>query len=188
VFDKTTRIEKMATPAYKVSMAGAEIGQNHNNIPAIPIPMPLQPPLLVPMPMKSPILSDFATDPMAPYFPNTGTGMAPMMPSMAGIGGTSRLQINDALFGNLIATPPQMNFYHQMGTGAATGHMGMEAAGHMDMGAAGTDGFDVDAPRPSSMASQKDGQANAAEIWSMMSVASPESATPTIEMDGIWKY
>ena len=75
-----------------------------------------------------------------------------------------------------------------MGTGATTGHMGMGAAGHMDMGVASTDGFDVDAPRPSSMASQKDEQANAAEIWSMMSVAGPGSATPTIEMDVIWMY
>ena len=41
VFDKTTRIKKTTTPAYKVAMAGAEIGQNQNNIPAIPIPMPL---------------------------------------------------------------------------------------------------------------------------------------------------
>ncbi|CAD6225077.1 unnamed protein product [Miscanthus lutarioriparius] len=91
VFDKTTRIKKMTTPAYKVSMAGAEIGQNQNNIPAIPIPMPLQLPLPVPMPMQSPILPDFATDPVPPYFPNTGTGMPPMMSSMAGIGGTSGL-------------------------------------------------------------------------------------------------
>ena len=134
----------------------------------------------MPMPMESPILPDFAMDPVAPYFSNTSAGMPPVMPSMAGIGGTSGLQINDALFGNPIAMPPQMNFYHPLGMGAA--------AGHMSMGAAGTDGFDVVVPRPSSMASQKDEQANATEISSMMSVNGPGSATTTIEMDAIWKY
>jgi hypothetical protein len=69
--------------------------------------------------------------------------------------------------------------------------MGMGAAvAQMDMGAAGTGGFDVAAPesRPSSMVSQKDEHANAAEISSMVSVAGPRSTTTTIEMDGLWKY
>jgi hypothetical protein len=66
--------------------------------------------------------------------------------------------------------------------------MGMGAAGQMDMGATGTGGFDVVVPGLSSIVSQKDEQANAAEIWSMMSIAGLGSATPNIEMDGIWKY
>ena len=41
VFHKTTRIRKMTVLAYQVAMPGAEIDQNQNNIPAMPIPMPL---------------------------------------------------------------------------------------------------------------------------------------------------
>jgi hypothetical protein len=70
-------------------------------------------------------------DPMAPYYPNAGVGMLPMMPPMAGIGGASGLEINGALFGNPMAAPP-MNFYHQMDMGVVAGQMGMEAiAGQM---------------------------------------------------------
>jgi len=175
VFDKTTRIKKTTAPVYQVAMAGAEIDQNQNNILAIPIPMPLQLPLPVPMAMQFPILPDFAMDPVAPYYPNGGVGMPPM----AGIGSAGGLEINGALFGNPMAAPLPMNFYHQMDMGAVAGQMGMEAiAGHMDMGAASAGGFDVAAPesRPSSMVSQKDERANAAEISSMMSVTGP------------WKY
>ena len=78
-----------------------------------------------------------------------------------------------------MAAPLPMNFYHQMDMEAVAGQMGMEAiAGHMDMGAASAGGFDVAAleSRPSSMVSQKDERANAAEISSMMSVTGP------------WKY
>ena len=66
----------------------------------------------------------------------------------------------------------------QMHMGAPVGQMGIGAIGQMDIGAAGAGGFDVAAPesRPSSMVSQKDEQANAAEISSMMSVTGP------------WKY
>ncbi|OQU89451.1 hypothetical protein SORBI_3002G192600 [Sorghum bicolor] len=188
VFDKTTSIKKMTTPVYKVAMASAEIGQNQNNTPAIPIPMPLQQPLPVPMPMESPILRDFATCPVAPYFPNTGADMPPMMSSMEGIDGTSSLQINDTLFGNSIATPPQMDLYHHMGMGVAAVHMGIGVAGQMDMAATGTDGFDLATPMPPSMASQKDEQANVAKMWSMMSVAGPGSVNPSTERDDIWKY
>jgi hypothetical protein len=127
VFDKTTRIKKTTTPVYQVAMARAEIDQNQNNILAIPIPMPLQLPLPAPMDMQFPILPDFAMDPMAPYYPNAGVGMLPMMPPMAGIGGASGLEINGALFGNPMAAPPPMNFYHQMDMGVVAGQMGMEA-------------------------------------------------------------
>jgi hypothetical protein len=60
----------------------------------------------------------------------------------------------------------------------------------MGMGAAGAGGFDVATPKSSSssLVSQKDEQANAAEISSMMFVTGLGSATTTIEMDGIWKY
>jgi len=209
VFEKTTGIKKTTAPSYEVAMASTEIDQNQNNIQAIPIPMSLQLPLSVPMPMQFPIIPDFAMDPVAPYYPNASTGIPTMMPSMTGISGTSGLQINNAQFSNPIIASPQMNFYHQMGMGAvagridmgaAVGQMGMgagagqmgmgAAVAQMDMGAAGAGGFDVVAPesRPSSMVSQKDDQANAAEISSMMSVTDPGSATTTIEMDGIWKY
>ncbi|PWZ34107.1 NAC domain-containing protein 100 [Zea mays] len=194
VFNKTTGIKKTAAPAYQVAMAGAEMDQNQNNIPAIPIPMPLQLPLPVPMQMQFPILPDFVMDPVAPYYPNPNAGAGMMPPMAAGIGGAGGLQINGALFGNPMPAPLPMNFYHhQMGMGAAAGQVDMgAAAGQMDMGAAGAGagGFDVAAPesRPSSMVSQKDEQANAAEISSMMSVTGPGSATTTIEMDGIWKY
>lgn len=182
VFEKTTGIKRTAS-VYHVQMADAEIDPNHN----IPIPMPLP----VPIPMQLPILQDFVMDPMAPYYPNAGTGMPPMVPPMAGIGGASGLQINGALFGNPIAAPPQMNYYHQMGIGVAAGQMGIGAAvAQMDMGEASTGGFDIATPdsRPSSMVSQKDEQANAAEISSMMSVTGPGSTTTTVDMDGIWKY
>jgi hypothetical protein len=125
VFEKTTRIKKMTTPAYQVAMASAEIDQNQNNIPAIPVPMPLQLPLSVPMPMQFPILPDFNMDPVAPYYPNAGAWMPTMMPPMEGINGAGGLQINSAMFGNPIAAPPQMNIYHQMSMGAATGQMDM---------------------------------------------------------------
>jgi hypothetical protein len=125
VFEKTTRIKKMTTPAYQVAMASAEIDQNQNNIPAIPVPMPLQLPLSVPMPMQFPILPDFSMDPVAPYYPNAGAWMPTMMPPMEGINGAGGLQINSAMFGNPIAAPPQMNIYHQMSMGAATGQMDM---------------------------------------------------------------
>lgn len=196
MFNKTTGIKKTAAPAYQVAMAGPEMDQNQNNIPAIPIPMPLQLPLPVPMQMQFPILPDFAMDPVAPYYPNpnAGAGMMPPM-ALAGMGGAGGLQINGALFGNPVPAPLPMNFYHhQMGMGAAAGQVDMgAAAGQMDMGAAGAGagGFDVAAPesRPSSMVSQKDDQANGAEISSMMSVAGPGPATTTtIEMDGVWKY
>jgi hypothetical protein len=203
VFEKTTGMKKMTAPAYQVAMDGADIDKNRNNIPAIP--MPLQLPLPVPMPMQFPILPDFAMDPVPPYYPNTGAGMPPM----AGIDDAGGIQINDALFGNSIVAPPQMNFYHQMGMGAAADQMGMgAAAGQMDMGVAadqmgigaavaqmgmgavGAGGFDVAAleSRPSLMVSQKDDQTNAAKISSMMSVTGPRPATTTIEMDDIWKY
>jgi hypothetical protein len=198
VFQKTTGIKKATAPAYQVTMAGTEIDQNQNNVSAILIPMPLQLPL--PVPMQFPILPNLAMDLVAPYYPNVWVGMPPMMPPMAGIGCAGRLQINGALFGNLIVMPPQINFYHQMGmwaaagqmdTGAATGQIGMGAAvAQMDMGAASAGGFDGAAieSSPSSMVSQKDKQANATEISSMMSVTGPGSVTTTIEMDGIWKY
>ncbi|CAD6239216.1 unnamed protein product [Miscanthus lutarioriparius] len=125
VFEKTTGIKKTTTPAYQVNMASAEIDQNQNNIPAIPVPMPLQLPLSVPMPMQFPILPDFGMDPVAPYYPNAGAGMPAVMPPMAGIGGAGGLQINDAMFGNPIAAPPQMNIYHQMGMEAVAGQMDM---------------------------------------------------------------
>ena len=149
-------------------------------------------------------------DPVPPYYPNpnASVGMPLVMPPMAGIGGAGGLQINGALFDNPMAMPPVMNFYHQMGMGAAAGQMGMgepagqmgigapvgqmgiEAIDHMDMGAAGAGNFDIAAPesRPSSMVLQKDEQANVAEISSMMFVTGPGSATTTIEMDGIWTY
>nr|ACR27093.1 aleurone-specific Nam-1 [Zea mays] len=166
VFHKTTGIKKTTTaaPAYQVAMAGAEMDQNQNNIP-------------FPMPMQFSMLPDFSLDPVPPYYPypNAGAGM-PMLPMAAGIGGgAGGLHLNGAaLFGNPMAAPQPMSFYHQMGTGTA-------CAG----------GFDVSAPesRPSSMVSQKDDQANGAEISSMMSVAGPGPATTTtIEMDGVWKY
>jgi hypothetical protein len=167
VFDKTNGIKKTTAPAYQVAMVGTEIDQNLNNIPAIPIPMLPQLPLVVPMPMQFPIMPDFAMDPVAPYYPNAGAGMPPMMPPMAGIVAIGELQINDAQFGNPMAAPPLMNFYHQMGMGAAAGQMGMgeaagqmcmgAAAGQMDMGAPGAGGFDVAAAEsiPSSMVSQQ---------------------------------
>lgn len=166
MFHKTTGIKKTTTaaPAYQVAMAGAEMDQNQNNIP-------------FPMPMQFSMLPDFSLDPVPPYYPypNAGAGM-PMLPMAAGIGGgAGGLHLNGAaLFGNPMAAPQPMSFYHQMGTGTA-------CAG----------GFDVSAPesRPSSMVSQKDDQANGAEISSMMSVAGPGPATTTtIEMDGVWKY
>jgi hypothetical protein len=174
-------------------MPAAEIDQIQNNIPAVPIPMSLQLPQPVPMPMQYPILPDFAMDPVPPYYPNPNTsmGMPLVMPPMAGIGGASGLQTNSALFGNSMAMPPLMNFYHQMGMGEAAGQMGMgELVGQMGMGVAGTASFDVVAPesRSSSMVLQKDEQANATEISSMMSVTGPGSVTPTIEMDCTWKY
>ena len=172
MFHKTTGIKKTtAAPAYQVAMAGAEMDQNQNNFPGIPFPMPMQ----------FPMLPDFSLDPVPPYYPNAaGAGMS-MLPMAAGIGGgAGGFQLNGAaLFGAAIglpnrAAPQPMSFYHQMG-----------AAGTACAG-----GFDVSAPesRPSSMVSQKDEQANAAEISSMMSVTGPGSATTTIEMDGIWKY
>jgi hypothetical protein len=119
VFEKTTGMKKTTAPAYQVAMDGADIDQNQNNI--LAIPMPLQLPLPVPMPMQFPILPDFAMDPVPPYYPNTGAGMPPM----AGIGDAGGIQINDTLFDNSIVVPPQMNFYHQMGMGAAADQMGM---------------------------------------------------------------
>ena len=130
------------------------------------------------------------------------------MPPMAGIGGTGGLQINGSLLNNPMVVPPSMNFYHQMGMGssagqmgtgepigqmdmgALVGQMGIGPVAQMDMGAASASGFNVamSESRPSSMVLQKDEQANAAEITSMMSVSGPGSATTTIEIDGIWKY
>jgi len=182
-------------------MPGAEIDQNQNNIPAMPIPMSLQQPQPVRMPMQYPILPDFAMDPVPPYYPNPNAsmGMPLVMPPMVGIGGVGGLHINGALFGNPMAMPPLMNFYHQMGMAAADGQMGMGAPlgqmgtgaiGQMDMGAASAGGFDVAAPesRPSSMLLQTDEHANAAEITSMISVTGLGSMATTVEMDGIWKY
>lgn len=129
VFDRTTRIKKMT--AYQVTMSGARIDQNQYNI------------------------LDFAIDPVAPNYPNTSVVMPPMMLPMAGISGACRFLINDALFDNLIAALPHMNFCHQMSIGPTASHMGMEAIGQMDMGAACTDNFIVAAleSRPSSMVS-----------------------------------
>ena len=78
----------------------------------------------------------------------------------------------------------------QMHMGAPVGQMGIGVVGQKDIGAAGAGGFYVAAPesRPSSMVLQKDEQANAAEISSMISVTGLGSATTTIGMDGIWKY
>ena len=60
----------MTVPAYQVAMPGAEIDQNQNNIPAMPIPMSLQQPQPVRMPMQYPILPDFAMHgPSAPLLP-----------------------------------------------------------------------------------------------------------------------
>ncbi|EES17917.1 NAC domain-containing protein 100 [Sorghum bicolor] len=210
VFHKTTGIRKTTIPAYQVAMPDAEIDQNQNNTLAIPVPMQLQLPQSMPMPMQCPILPDFSMDPVPPYYPNsnTGIGMPLVMPPMAGIGGTGGLQINGSLFNNPMVVPPSMNFYHQMGMGssagqmgtgepigqmdmgALVGQMGIGPVAQMDMGAASASGFNVamSESRPSSMVLQKDEQANAAEITSMMSVSGPGSATTTIEIDGIWKY
>ena len=138
MFHKTTGIRKMTVPVYQVAMPGAEIDQNQNNIPAMPIPMSLQLPQPVPMPMQYPILPDFAMDPVPTYYPNpnAGVGMPLVMRPMVGIGGADGLQINGALFGNPMVVPPPMNFYHQMGMGVVAGQMGMgEPAGQMSMGA-----------------------------------------------------
>jgi hypothetical protein len=132
--------------------------------------------------MQFPILPDFTMDLVLPYYPNpnASVGMPLVMPPMVGICGADRLQINGALFGNLMVVPPPMNFYHQMGMaaaadqmgmgepagqmgmGAPVGQMGIGAVGQMVKGAAGASGFDVAAPesRSSSMVLQKDEQAN----------------------------
>jgi hypothetical protein len=69
--------------------------------------------------MQFPIMPDFAMDPVPPYYPNpnAGVGMPLVMPLMAGIGDADGLQINGALFGNLMVAPPPMNFYRQMSMG-----------------------------------------------------------------------
>ncbi|KAG0530642.1 hypothetical protein BDA96_05G204400 [Sorghum bicolor] len=174
VFEKTIGIKKTAAPAYQVAMDGAEIDQRNIN-PTIPIPMPVQLPLSMSMPMQFPGLPDFTMDLMPPCYPNTSAEMSPMV----GIGGG--LQINDALFDNSIAALPQMNFYNQMG---------MEAtADQMDMGVVadqmGKGGFES---RPFSMVLERDEQANATEISSMLSMTGLGSVTTTIEMNDTWKY
>ncbi|WVZ71887.1 hypothetical protein U9M48_020419 [Paspalum notatum var. saurae] len=163
VFHKTSGVKKApAVLSYPIDMRA---GSGDIDQTCIPLPMPMQ----------FPILPDFTLDPMASFYPTAGASSSmvlPLMPPMVGMG-SAVLQVNDALFGNLMVPPP-MPFCHQMG-----------------MGVAGAGGSMAVPESRASMVSQKDArmspdQTRAIEIASMVSTV--PAPTSSMGMDGMWKY
>jgi len=125
----------MTALTYQEAMASAEIDQNQNNILPMLIPMSLQLPLLVPLPISHCArICHGPAGPLPPQ-PQHWCGDVADDATYGRYQWRCGLQINAALFTNLMVAPLPMNFYHQMGMGAAAGQMGMGAlAGLMGMG------------------------------------------------------
>ncbi|CAN6204225.1 unnamed protein product [Urochloa humidicola] len=162
VTHKTTRIMKAPLlPPFNLAMASGGIDQN-----SIPMPLSLQ----FPMP-------NITMDSSESYYSNVGMSSLPvpaMLPPMEHMDNDT-LQLNKALFGNLMDMTPPSSFYNQM-----------------SMGILGTNSFmDALESGPLSMMSHKDAgmgleQTNATMILPMVSTT-PESG-PTMDMDGFWRY
>ncbi|KAJ1283012.1 hypothetical protein BS78_03G095000 [Paspalum vaginatum] len=166
VFHKTSGVKKAHAPlSYPVEMGATGGDMDQTSIP-------------LSMPMQFPILPDFTLDPLASFYSTVDASSSlvpPLMPPMAGMGSTE-LQVNNAMFRNLMASPP----------------LPMPFVNHMDMGVAGAGGF-MAAPesRPSSLVSHKDtrmspDQTYTIEIPSMVSTIPAPAAT--MDMNGMWKH
>ncbi|TKW12962.1 hypothetical protein SEVIR_5G069700v4 [Setaria viridis] len=164
VFRKATGIKKAPTPPpYNHAIVDSGIDQR-----SIPMPPPLQ----------LPMLPNFTMDPVGSYYSIAGvssSSLSPVIPPITAGTGNDMLQMNSALFGNMMAVPPPMPFSHQLGIGTASASTFMAAP----------------QSEASSILSQKDvgmslHQTNAMDISSMVS-ATLESMG-TMDMDGFWKY